>query len=585
MAQDNPILNYPFVSVIILNNNGLRYLNDCLSSLNRIDYSEGRFEIIMVDNGSRDGSVAFVSEKFPSVRIIRLTENAGYSRGNNIGIEHARYEYIVFLNNDTIVDTNWLKELVSPLLRGEAQIANSKVVYFHNRDILNIGRGHINRWGSGFCRGAGEEHRLYNENIFVHHATGCSMIVKKDDFEKIGKFDEDFFAYHEDIDFGWRAWILGYKIRYAPTSLVYHKSGGTAGAFSPYKMHLLTRNTLFYIIKNCESRYLFSMALLNLLFNLALALVFLSPLKPRSLAYKKSIKISLAIFTGQVDFIRKIPLYINKRRDIQAKRIVSDKRLMKIGVILTFRESVAYLVKNNFKTVNHLIESEKQKKKEDDETVKEMASDIRRDLYSHYGKNLSAMQMIYARLRLEVVPIDKYSKWLGGGGKILSMGCGYGLVEYYLAREIPRRYMLGIDKNTRRIEIARNSSRHLKNLDYKCLDIRQAQEIGTAEWDAIMANDLFHHIDFESQKALMRNIGLLLKRGGVLIIKDIDPTLGPRRLFNTCYDKLFNRASELYYRKIDDYRRLMDDNSLKLNAVERYNKFLFAHFIMVGRKV
>lgn len=345
----------PSVSIIILNHNGRRFLNDCFASLGFIDYPKDKYEVIMVDNGSTDDSVRFTAERFPGVRIVRLDKNYGFSKGADIGAGQVRNDYVVFLNNDTMVDAGWLKEMASVITRQAGLIVNSKVVYFHDRNILNIGRGYINSFGSGVCIGAGEDHSLYSGQVFIHHATGCSMMVAKEDFRKIGGFDEDFFAYHEDVDFGWRSWMYGFKIIYCPGSVVYHKSGGTAGAVSAYKTYLITRNTLFYILKNCQLRYLFIMLPANILFDLAAAAFFLFPFRRTGLSYLQSVKISFAIIKGMVSFVPGIPLFLAKRRAIQAKRIVGDGELRKMGLILSVKDSFSNLAINNFKAVKHLV--------------------------------------------------------------------------------------------------------------------------------------------------------------------------------------------------------------------------------------
>lgn len=352
--------NLPYISVIVLNYNGLRYLEDCFSSLEGINYPRDRLEIIMVDNGSTDNSVLSVSQKFPHINIVKLDKNYGFSKGNNIGVEYAKYSNIAFLNNDTVVHKDWLVELAAAIQK-ERLIVNSKIVYFHNRKILNQGIGCLNRWGIGFCKGSGEDESLYSNAAYIFHPTGGSMLLKKSDFVKIGKFDEDFFAYHEDIDFGWRAWLYGYEILYEPASIVYHKAGGTGGAFSSYKTYLITRNTLSYILKNCELKYLFSMLLLNISFLFLLSIFFLLPLKPIPLGYGDSVKRALAIYKGIYNFLTIIPMNIRKRREIQAKRVMGDKKLIEMGIIMPFWESIRYTLKNNFKTVKYLIEAEKQK--------------------------------------------------------------------------------------------------------------------------------------------------------------------------------------------------------------------------------
>lgn len=349
--------NLPSVSIIVLNYNGLQYLKDCFSSLLALDYPNDKFEIVMVDNGSTDGSVHFTETNFPAVRIVRLDKNYGFAKGNNIGADHAKFEYLAFLNNDTVVDRKWLIALVEGAMADGGLIVNSKVLYLHNKNIFNIGRGYINFWGAGICKGAGEDHMIYNEPVYVIHPTGCSMLLKKDDFNGIGKFDEDFFAYHEDVDFGWRAWIYGYRIKYIPSSIVYHKSGGTAGAFSPFKAYMITRNTLFYILKNCQAARLFPTLFLNMLFDVLVSLYFLLPFKSIRLPYAESAKVSLAILKGMLFFLTGMPRYIRKRRAIQAGRIIDDKRLVRMGVIMTFGESFRNLANASARSVNRLIKS------------------------------------------------------------------------------------------------------------------------------------------------------------------------------------------------------------------------------------
>jgi len=349
----------PSVSVIILNYNGRRHLEDCFGSIVDINYPKDKVEVIMVDNGSTDGSVAMVEEHFSGVHIVNLESNLGFSKGNNIGVQNAKNEYVAFLNNDTIVDKDWLWGLVFAVQKEPRLIVNSKVAYFHRRGILNIGRGYMNSWGVGFCKGAGEPHDRYDKTEYIHHATGGSMLMKRRDFIELGGFDEDFFAYHEDVDFGWRAWICGYKILYVPGSIVYHKSGGTAGAFSPLKTYLITRNTLTYIVKNRESLLFFPMLLTNIFFDLVAVIYFASPLKRLPLRYGQSLKISWAILSGILGFMALLPQAFRKRSVIQRKRKESDKILMEKGLIMPFAESVRYLFKSQFRAVECLIEAEK----------------------------------------------------------------------------------------------------------------------------------------------------------------------------------------------------------------------------------
>jgi GT2 family glycosyltransferase len=219
----------PFVSVIILNYNGGEMIKLCLDSVFSNDYPN--FEVILVDNASNDNSVKLVENTFSKerrLRIIRNPRNFGFSGGNNVGIEHSRGEYIVLLNNDTIVDKHWLTELVKPMENDKTiGVAQSKLLSINGEKIDSAG-DFINYFGLAFQRGWGEVDKgQYNKARKIFSARGASMMIRRSVINRVGLLDPDLFLSYEDIDFCWRVRLAGYKIMFAPSSVVYHVGGAS----------------------------------------------------------------------------------------------------------------------------------------------------------------------------------------------------------------------------------------------------------------------------------------------------------------------------------------------------------------------
>lgn len=224
-------MKYPKVSIVIVNWDGKRYLEICLPSVFNLNYPN--YDVILVDNGSTDSSVEFVKRNYPKVKIIRLDKNYGFAKGNNIGIEEAlkdtNVKYIALLNNDTRVDKNWLSELVKVAESDEkVGMCAPKILRMDNPIIIDS-TGAVFKWGSICDRGRGKVDKgQYDKKLSIVGAGGGSGLFKREMLEEIGLFDDDFFAYYEDSELIWRAYKEGWKARYVPTSIVYHKGGGTS---------------------------------------------------------------------------------------------------------------------------------------------------------------------------------------------------------------------------------------------------------------------------------------------------------------------------------------------------------------------
>jgi len=327
----------PFVSVIVVNYNGWHLLKGCLTSLESSSYPREKFEVIVVDNGSSDGTVEHVREVFSEVRIVQLDKNYGFCRPNNEGARIARGEYIVLLNNDTIVEKEWLSELVKAATMDEKVIScASKILWQDDRTIVDVAGGKITIHGGGFYVGFGDKDGpLYDQPGYTGFGCGAGVLVKKTFFDSIGGFDESYFAACEENDLGWKSWLLGYKVAYVPTAVMYHKIGGTfgtIGSFQPEKVYLITRNRLCNLIKNFELKNVGKGLIIGMVFDVYRAITYLAHWNLASVGS-----------TGRAyfDVARKLPRLWSQRNFVQKSRRVSDSDLFRLGVVATLAESMA----------------------------------------------------------------------------------------------------------------------------------------------------------------------------------------------------------------------------------------------------
>ena len=328
---------YPFVSIIVVNYNGKHFLEECLSSLTKLRYPGDKFEVILVDNASVDGSVEYVADSFPQVRILQLDRNYGFCKPNNEGVKVSRGEYVALVNNDTQVTEDWLLELVQGALTDDKIVCcASKILYYDRRDTINAAGGKLNIIGAGFYRGYGDKDGArYNKLESTGFGCGAGILVRKDFFTDIGGFDEDYFASCEEHDLGWKAWLYGYKVLYVPTAVMYHKESGTFGSrssFEPTKVYFITRNRLYNIIKNLEPG--------NVAKALCISLGFNSYRAARYLAQGNFASV-LSMARAHVGFARNLKTMLAKRRVVQKKRKFSDRELYRLGVMATLRECIS----------------------------------------------------------------------------------------------------------------------------------------------------------------------------------------------------------------------------------------------------
>ncbi len=238
------------VSVIIPNYNGRPYLPTCLSALDRQTYPREALEIILVDDASRDDSVAYVRETFPHVRVLPLERNSGLAVACNRGAAIARGEIIALLNNDTEVEPDWVAELVRALEEHPwAGAAASKMLLFDRRNVLHSAGDMVGLDGIPRNRGVWEEDRgQYDEDRVVFGGCGGAVAYRREVWEALGGFDEDLFMYLEDVDLAWRMQLRGWGTVFAPEARVYHHLSATGGG--TLASYYTGRNTIWVIAKN-----------------------------------------------------------------------------------------------------------------------------------------------------------------------------------------------------------------------------------------------------------------------------------------------------------------------------------------------
>ena len=249
---------YPTVSVIVLNYNGLRYMEDCFASLSQLDYPVDRVELVLADNGSSDGSVEYVREHFSRVRIIQYDQNYGFCIGNNRAAAQVESEFVAFLNTDMRVETHWLAGLVEALGDEPDVVCAGSKILTSDGQLIDFGGTLLSFLGHARADGYHDpDLSAYDSVRYVLAACGGAMLINREIFLQVGGFDEDYVMYFEDIDLGWRLWILGYRVAFAPQSVCYHVHFGTSSSLHPAKIqYLYERNTLYTIIKNYEQQYL-----------------------------------------------------------------------------------------------------------------------------------------------------------------------------------------------------------------------------------------------------------------------------------------------------------------------------------------
>lgn len=244
----------PFISVLVLNWNGQRYIDSFFASIEKQSYGTDNIEVLFIDNDSHDNSVEhFLAKKIPYARLVQTGANLGYAGGNDVGFHQAKGDYVVVCNNDLEFDHNWLKNLVVSAIETDADVTVPKLIYARSDRINNAG-SNIVKTSDWPIIERGIDQPLsegFDERVEVTAFCGASPMFKRSFLRSIGLFDRQFFLYWEDGDLSWRGQKAGKKYIFEPSSIAYHDaSGSTGGPSSPVFNHYVSRNRVLILIKN-----------------------------------------------------------------------------------------------------------------------------------------------------------------------------------------------------------------------------------------------------------------------------------------------------------------------------------------------
>lgn len=245
----------PQVSVVIPNWNGKKDLPACLDSLLAQSFTA---RIIVVENGSKDGSLEFLQSHYPQVELIVHRRNRGFAGGVNAGIRKAIADgddFVALFNNDAVADEDWLKHLVDDLTKhDDVGIVTCKLMTSDKKHLDSTGDLYT-RWGLPYPRGRGEPvSDTYDDQVEVFSASGGASLYRVSMFKKIGLFDEDFFAYYEDVDLSFRAQLAGWGVRYVPKAIAYHQIGATSSKVKGFTTYQTMKNLPWILVKNAPAR-------------------------------------------------------------------------------------------------------------------------------------------------------------------------------------------------------------------------------------------------------------------------------------------------------------------------------------------
>ncbi|MDA1183477.1 MAG: glycosyltransferase family 2 protein [Acidobacteria bacterium] len=299
----------PEISIIIVTWNGRQYLDACLRAA---EAQQGvSAEIIVVDNGSTDGSAEFVRARFPHVRVVELTENRGFTGGNNAGAREARGAYVAFLNNDTVAEDTWLRALRAGVdMSAGFALVTSRIVYMHDPRVIDSAGDGLLRWGGAFKWHHGQSAELADAATEVFGVCGAACLMPKSVFEEIGGFDDDFFASHEDVDLSYRARLRGYRCRYVPDAIVRHHGSATLGTATAQSVFHGQRNLEWLYLKNTPASLLLRTLPGHLVYTVAAA------------AHFSRLGVLMPFIRAKMAAIGGLPEVLRKRRLIQRSRVV-----------------------------------------------------------------------------------------------------------------------------------------------------------------------------------------------------------------------------------------------------------------------
>lgn len=315
---------FPLVSIIIVNWNGGQMFNDCLETLEKLDYPQ--WELILVDNGSKDESQYLVKKhnlKFRNYELIQNKTNLGFAEPNNQGYRISKGKYVLLLNNDTKIKSDFLKIMVERMEKDpKIGVSQPKIFLMEKHGYLDNTGSFITKTGllkhEGFLE---KDAPRFNREKEIFAAKGACMLIRREIIEKVGLFDKDFFAYFEESDFCWKSWILGYSTIYNPKTYIFHKLGATSKKMNQISINYHSlKNRLSALIKNLGFKNLFTILPTHILI-----LIFIGGFYLMRLQFSKTKMVFSAIYWNTIHLGK----LISERKKMQKLRVLSDDEIFK----------------------------------------------------------------------------------------------------------------------------------------------------------------------------------------------------------------------------------------------------------------
>lgn len=312
------------VSIVIVSWNQGEYTLACLRSVYESNLKD--YEVILVDNGSFDDTVQRVKKGFKNVKIIQNNKNLGYAKANNQGVKATKGEYVILLNNDTVVEPDAFQKLLDFMQQNKGVgVAQAKLYWMSDKTRNDLVGTFLTPTGLVYYFGYGKkDNKKYKKIRSIFFAKGAAMIIRKEVFDKIGYLDEDYVTYFEEYDFCWRVWLAGWRVAYVPEPVVYHYLNISGSKLKkPYAFYLNNRNRIMTLIKNLEFKNILWILPLHLLVITVSAFFYL--FKDKNLT-----KAILRAILWNAKNIRKL---LKKRKYVRNIRQVSDSEIFKYNMV------------------------------------------------------------------------------------------------------------------------------------------------------------------------------------------------------------------------------------------------------------
>ncbi len=318
------------VAIVILNYNGRQYLDDCLASLNRLCTP---VDIVVADNGSTDDSLAYLKAHHPEVRVLALNHNWGFAEGYNRALAQVTTPWVVLLNNDATLEPDWLEYMLARAAHHpRAAVLGGKLLFSDTRErILQSVGSCFTDAGTAFEIGWGQpDTGQYDVSAITASIPGAAALIRRDIFFELGGFDSTYFAYLEDVDFCWRAWLAGYEVWYESQAVAFHRFGGSwGGRASPARIFYMQRNRLANIVKLLEPASLPAALALSIGYDGYRLLEY---------AARRDGPALRALVTGTLASWRALPQLLGERARIQRTRQLRDSDLRAQGLLVSALE-------------------------------------------------------------------------------------------------------------------------------------------------------------------------------------------------------------------------------------------------------